>query len=786
MSAVGKKTWRDLMGNKVRTTLVVLSIAVGVFALGLVFNMRDALHGWMLEDYRSANASHLLVRMVPFDYDLVKLFQRESAGVEVESQVSLSMQWRMAGETLWRDATLVAKPDYTAQRLDRMELQSGEWPTRRTLAVEQRTAQKFGLGLGTTLTVKVGETERTLPITGVVRRYNAVPPEFGGPLLFYATPKTATWLTGQEGLTHLAIRLQSPSNQSVSDTHDWFFSRLQQMGVNFSIWIFEKEHFAQNPVNAVLGILAVMGTLALGLGAFLITNTMSAIIAQQIWQIGVMKTVGATFGRVVQVYLLTVLIYSGLALSLAIPTAAIAAYLIASHAASLINIPVGEFRVAPFAIGLQVITGLLVPVLAALVPAISGARITPRQAIASHGLGGGYAPGVVDRLIAAFRFLPRPMMLSLRNAFRRRSRIVLTLLTLMLSGVMFIAVMSTRASLHNTIAVQVREYGYDVLVWLERPLRVTQLIGVTQDVEGVERVEVWSDEGGTMVSDNGEMFYVRLWGLPPDSTMFKLRMIQGRWLDAEDEFTIVVNSKAAMDRNIQIGDTLTWKFDPQERKWSVVGIIVDSRDGQVNCFVPIHALSAMGGYARQGRIIAVQATRHDAASQTALAERLREALATAHLKTVTIDSAEQTSAQTRAQFDIVVYLLLTMTLLAAIVGSIGLMGTLSINVVERTREIGVMRATGATTFTLIQLFVGEGIAVGVLSWILAVLPSYLASQVLGDTVGNLLLRAPLDFAYSMEGAVGWLLIVIGLSALAGLLPALRAARMVVRETLAYE
>lgn len=69
---------------------------------------------------------------------------------------------------------------------------------------------------------------------------------------------------------------------------------------------------------------------------------------------------------------------------------------------------------------------------------------------------------------------------------------------------------------------------------------------------------------------------------------------------------------------------------------------------------------------------------------------------------------------------------------------------------------------------------------------LAVLPSYLASQIFGDMVGNLLLRAPLDFVYSVEGAVGWLLLVIGLSALAGLLPALRAARTIVRETLAYE
>ena len=167
-----------------------------------------------------------------------------------------------------------------------------------------------------------------------------------------------------------------------------------------------------------------MGTLALGLSAFLIINTVSAIIAQQIWQIGVMKTVGATFSHVLQFHLLPVLIYGGLALLLAIPTAAIAAHLITSHTADLVNIPVGEFRVTPFAIGLQVIVGLLVPVLAALVPAINGALITPRQAIVSHGLGGGYAPGILDRLIAVVRFLPRPMMLSLRNTFRRKSRIV--------------------------------------------------------------------------------------------------------------------------------------------------------------------------------------------------------------------------------------------------------------------------------------------------------------------------------------------------------------------------
>jgi putative ABC transport system permease protein len=174
------------------------------------------------------------------------------------------------------------------------------------------------------------------------------------------------------------------------------------------------------------------------------------------------------------------------------------------------------------------------------------------------------------------------------------------------------------------------------------------------------------------------------------------------------------------------------------------------------------------------------------ASQNILGERLRDALETANLKAVTIDAAEQKGAQIRSQFDIVVNMLLTMTLLTAIVGSIGLMGTLSINVVERTREIGVMRAIGATPFAIIRLFIGEGIVVGVLSWLIAVPLSYPMAWMLGDTVGNLLLQTPLDFVYSREGAIEWLLMVIGLSALASLLPAIRAAQWSVRETLAYE
>jgi putative ABC transport system permease protein len=130
--------------------------------------------------------------------------------------------------------------------------------------------------------------------------------------------------------------------------------------------------------------------------------------------------------------------------------------------------------------------------------------------------------------------------------------------------------------------------------------------------------------------------------------------------------------------------------------------------------------------------------------------------------------------------------MLAMAILAAVVGSVGQASTMSINVVERRREIGVMRATGATSMAILGIFVVEGVLVGTLSWLLATPFSYPGAKIFSQILGEKLFQMPLDFAYSIGGLVGWLAIVSILSALASLWPALRATQISVRESLAYE
>jgi putative ABC transport system permease protein len=134
----------------------------------------------------------------------------------------------------------------------------------------------------------------------------------------------------------------------------------------------------------------------------------------------------------------------------------------------------------------------------------------------------------------------------------------------------------------------------------------------------------------------------------------------------------------------------------------------------------------------------------------------------------------------------VIVLLLVMALLLAIVGGLGLMGTMSINVLERTREIGVLRAIGAPNRGVAQVFIREGMAIGVLSWLLGSLLAFPLGKALSDAVGRPIMGVPLTFSYSMAGVWMWLVLVVILSGLASLLPARNASRLTVREVLAYE
>ncbi|MGB0386102.1 MAG: ABC transporter permease [Ardenticatenaceae bacterium] len=127
-----------------------------------------------------------------------------------------------------------------------------------------------------------------------------------------------------------------------------------------------------------------------------------------------------------------------------------------------------------------------------------------------------------------------------------------------------------------------------------------------------------------------------------------------------------------------------------------------------------------------------------------------------------------------------------MAVVMTIVGGLGLMGTMSINVLERTSEIGVLRAIGASNRAVQQIVIVEGLIIGLLSWLLGSLLALPISKVLAERVGIAFLNAPLRHSFSTTAVWLWLIIVLILAAVATYLPARNASQLKIRDALAYE
>ncbi|MFN2166305.1 MAG: ABC transporter permease, partial [Anaerolineae bacterium] len=178
--------------------------------------------------------------------------------------------------------------------------------------------------------------------------------------------------------------------------------------------------------------------------------------------------------------------------------------------------------------------------------------------------------------------------------------------------------------------------------------------------------------------------------------------------------------------------------------------------------------------------------RHDATTQTRVAENLEERFESAGIEVRNTQTSLTEQAQIVNQFNVLIGFLLIMAVLLAAVGAIGLMGAMSLNVIERTREIGVLRAIGAGNTSIFRIVTAEALLIGAISWLLGVIVSLPLGMAMNAMVGRAIMEAPLTYRFSVGGVAIWLALIAVLSFLASLIPARNATSVSVRDTLAYE
>jgi putative ABC transport system permease protein len=799
MSVIWQKVWSDLWDNKVRTILAVLSIAVGVFAVGVTFGMADQMLSGMDKAHQAVYPSHISMYMTKYiDRDMITSLERLPGVAGVEAYNSTTVRYKVHPEDEWKAGILVMRDDYEHQTYDVTQLKEGVWPEKDNIAIERLSSQYYGVAIGDKVIFEIDKKERLMPVTGKVRHPFVPPPQFGGQAVFFMDAQGFERFDVPEGqFGALYIRVTPYSADFAKEVATQIKDHLGKQGVGVAATIYQDpdKHWGRIFVEGITVVLRVLAVVSLFMSVILVLNTLTALITQQTNQIGIIKAIGGTTGDIVKVYLAGVLVYGFLALFIALPLGAYLSFGLTQWFLNLFNIDYNAFQVSKDATILQVAAAIVVPLLAALWPVLGGAATTVRAAIASYGLGGDFGSNWFDRIIERIgqRFLSSPYAIALGNLFRRKGRLLLTQLVLITAGIMFLAVMNLSASLDYTLTNDFKRRNYDAILYFQEYQRVDRAVDIAQSVDGVEKAEVRFAQPASLLRQGQRTKEAgigsQLSGVPAGSDFYTPLIVAGRWLQPGDGQVVVMNEKTAEDNHIQLGDTVTLDLaELGKDDWQVVGFyrLIFSGDFSTDIvYAPRDAMfEAVKKYNKGDRLF-IQTSVHDAEYTSALTERLKDVYKSRNVKVVESTTTAETLEQARGQFGLTTTMLMSLAVVVAVVGGIGLMGSLSISVVERTREIGVMRAIGARSLTIIGMFLMEGILQGLISWVVAVPVSFFLGRPMADSLGQVMFSTGLDYQYNAGAVVVWLVVILVISTLASILPARNATRISVRDSLAY-
>ena len=799
MGVIWHKVWFDLWHNKTRTLLAVLSVAAGAFAVGAIFGMSDQLSTTMDRSHQSTLPPHINVMLGQLvDRDTLLNLQ-DVPGVDgIEPYNQMTVMYKLHPEDQWRQG-LIETRDYQQQKYELVQLREGHWPaSKNDIGIERMAAKYDHLEIGDPVILKVGDQERTLQFTSLIRHPFVPPPQFEDLSFFFMNGQGMERFGIPDGeFNSFYVRVTPYSSDHAKEVATAIKDKLAKQNIRVAAFMYQdpNRHWGRDIMDGFNLVQQMLAVLSVLMGAVLVYNTLSNLITQQTNQIGILKAIGGRRGTITGVYMVSAFVYGLLALVIAFPLGAIVAFGVARYFLDMFNIDYNQFRLSTSAVTIQVLCALAAPLLAGLPPVLQGANITVRQAISSYGLGGGFGSNWLDRAIENIgrRWLPSHYATALGNMFRRKGRLLMTQLVLVTAGSAFLMVMSLNSSIGLTLDKIYARSRYDTTIVFAESQRFEHVSVLAGSVPGVEKVELHLVQtasmyvSGQLIKEAGIGTSIN--GIPTGSDFFKPMIVAGRWIMPGDGRAIVITRDVGEKNHIRVGDTVTLDLGELGKdQWQVVGYYDPVFAGGFSSdtiYAPLDALYLATKKYNQGTQLLVRTSSHGSQFTADLTRQLKALFDDRGMKvaqTLTQPAMRQTN---NFQFSIVVYMMLALSVIVALVGGIALMGALSIGVIERTKEIGVLRAVGARSRTILGIFVMEGLLQGLLSWLIAIPVSLLASPLLSAALGKAMFGAQLDYQYSWTAVGIWFAGMLLIAAAASVVPARSATHISVRDSLAY-
>jgi putative ABC transport system permease protein len=808
------KLRRDLRASWSRFLLMVIAIAVSLTALGSVLFAWAASGRETTGAYAStepASATIVLVDDIPAErMAAIAAEVRTRAGViEATGRTQFNSEVEVNGAPRALPLQVfVAAPD-DAMRMARFDVSGATtWPPAADeILLSGDSLALLDVAVGDVMTIKVPSGERVqLRVAGAAYDPSLSPSPQEQRGHGYVSTAAVVRPGEQPLLDQLKLQVAEPGQTVATRDRNTAVAAAGAVGE----WLQRDQglvvreiqvpppyaHPHQWQADALLGSLLAGGAASLLLSTILVANVLNGLFTQQIPQIGIMKAVGARTAHIIRLYLAMTLVV------------AVAATLLAVAPAILL----GQFQVYEFLrfLGIQPVSlaapwwtyivllavGFGLPPLMALLPLLRTSGTTVRAAIDHHG--GGSNPSAATGFLAGLSRVSnvdRGVLMALRNTVRRPARFVLSVGLVASAGTVFVAGMSLSSDTQAVEEEQKDQRTWDVEVQLAGPARLDQITSTLAQVPHVSRIDGWS-RTQTGVAGPGRIPLTRTY---PDqghggvslSTFFASnqaqppKLLEGRWLEPGESGAVVLNqiTRDTMVPDARAGDSVQLFIAGQPTTWRVAGIVEER--GHTGVYTTDEGYGDATGQPGRVNQLRIVTDRHDEETRVAVADATEKTLTQAGIAVSSSASVSRSEAVSEGHLGPVILILLGVALPLGVIGGIGLTTTMGANILDRTREFGIMHAIGARPKRVRRIVTAEGVFIALASLFIAAIPTLGLTAVLGAGLGNLFMGAPLPYRISIVAVGIWSAIAILGSVLATEAAATRASRLTVREALAY-
>lgn len=777
-----RKVIRDASLHRSRSALVIVAIAVGITGAGAVLDTWALVRRATRQEYAASEPASAVLRVRPIDANLLSI-ARAVAGVKL-AEARQSLGASVYTSTGWRTAILMTAPDFTRVEIGKLKGETGDWPPRdNTVSIESSSVDFADVKVGDRLRLRIGNHEvNDLPVSGIARDVGLAPGWMEHVVYLFVNQSTLARIGADSSFGELRIVVNDKSLSrdgirlvatNVKEAIEATGRIVQDIDVPVP-----GRHVHAAQIDSLLYTQGAFGLLALLLSGFLVVNLISAMLAGQVREIGVMKAVGASPAQLAVMYLTLALGFGIISSVIGVPAAYAIGKFYAEFTASLLNFDLSSASVPLGVFAVQIAVGLLLPLFAAAIPVVKGARVPVTEAVRDFGIDPRSVPS--GKLLSSLT-TRRPLILSLRNTFRKRARMSMTLATLAIGGAVYLGAINLRRSVRDSVDTLFGSQKFDMAVRFTEPHDVDSVERIARGVAGVAAVEGWSGARAALKHRDGTMGNTFPVTAPPTSTsLLTMPIYDGRWMKPGDANVLVVNRRLIDDEpSIRVGAIITLVIAGKESRWKIIG--ATDAVPSPTAYAPLGEISP-----GEARALVVKGASLSEAAKFDLIQRLRSSLQDNAIEVQATQSLSEQRAVIEDHLLMVAGFLGIMAKLIIIVGGLGLASTMSMSVLERTREIGVMRAIGAPHGTIFSIIQTEGLIVAMLSWLIAIPLSAPMSVILSQAFARVMFPVPTRYLPPLSGILGWLAVALIVSVVACGWPSLRAMRIPTTKALAYE